>query len=85
MALPIRRGDETERAFWRRVLEEGDRKPEDLGHAQALMEAHGAIADTIERARHYGDMARDALAIFPASELKAAMLESVDFCIARVN
>ncbi|MDP4823740.1 MAG: polyprenyl synthetase family protein, partial [Aestuariivirgaceae bacterium] len=64
---------------------DGDRKPEDLAHAQQLMEAHGAIADTIERARHYGDMARDALAIFPASELKDALLESVDFCIARVT
>jgi octaprenyl-diphosphate synthase len=85
VVLSFRRGDETERDFWRRVLEAGDRKPEDLAHAQQLMEAHGAIADTIERARHYGDMARDALAIFPASELKAALLESVDFCVARVN
>lgn len=85
VVLSFRRGDETERGFWRRVLEDGKQEPEDLAHAQMLMERHGAIADTIERARHYGDMARDALAIFPASEWKDALTESVDFCIARVN
>jgi 3-hydroxybutyryl-CoA dehydrogenase len=30
-----------------------------------------------------GAMARDALALFPDGAMKAAMLETVDFCIAR--
>ena len=47
------------------------------------MERHGSLADTLERARHYGDMAKDALAIFADSEWKSALLEAVDFCIAR--
>jgi octaprenyl-diphosphate synthase len=47
------------------------------------MERHGAIADTIERAHHDGDFSRDALAIFPDGEWKAALLEAVDFCVAR--
>ena len=83
VVLSFRRGDEAERAFWKRTLEEGDKRPEDLAEAQRLMERHNAIADTIERARHYGDKARDALAIFPASEWKQALVEAVDFCIAR--
>lgn len=83
VVLSFRRGDESERAFWKRVLEEGKQEPQDLAQAQRLMEKHGAIADTIERARHYGGMARDALAIFPASDWKAALTDAVDFCIAR--
>ena len=47
------------------------------------MERHGALKDTIDRANHYGDIARDALAIFPDSAHKAALAEAVDFCVAR--
>jgi octaprenyl-diphosphate synthase len=37
----------------------------------------------MERARHYGAIARDALAIFPESDAKAALLEAVDFSVER--
>jgi octaprenyl-diphosphate synthase len=37
----------------------------------------------MERARHYGAIARDALAIFPDCELKSALLEAVDFSVER--
>jgi octaprenyl-diphosphate synthase len=49
------------------------------------MRSHRAIDDTIERARHFGDVARDALAPFPDSAHKAALLEAVDFCIGRAH
>ena len=41
--------------------------------------------DTVERARHFGDVARDALAPFPDTAHKAALLEAVDFCISRAH
>ena len=37
----------------------------------------------MERARHYGAIARDALAIFPDGEIKSAMLEAIEFSIER--
>ena len=49
------------------------------------MRKHKAIEDTLERARHYGSIARDALALFPESAMKKALLEAVDFCIARAH
>ena len=49
------------------------------------MRRHRAIEDTVERARHYGAMAKDALAIFPQSEMRTALDEAVDFCIARAH
>ena len=83
--LAFRRGDDEERVFWRRVLEdlEQDDTGTDLAHAQALMSRHGALDDTVKRARHYGDRARDALAIFPESPVKSALLDIVAFCIDR--
>lgn len=81
--LAFRRGSEEERTFWRRALEDLDQNDTDLEHAIALMERHGALTDTVDRARHYGAIARDALGIFGESPEKEALLELIDFCIER--
>jgi octaprenyl-diphosphate synthase len=81
--LAFRRGSTEERNFWKRTLEQGDQTSEDLVHAQKLMERHASLADTLDRARHYGQLSKDALAIYVDSEWKSALLEAVDFCIAR--
>ena len=85
VVLSFRRGSESERAFWRRTLEEGDATDADLEHAIGLMTKHRALEDTIQRARHYGAIATDALALFPASPMKQALEETVEFCICRSN
>ena len=83
VVLAFHRGTETERRFWRRSLETLDQKPGDLAHARALMEKHGALADTIARARHYGAIARDALGIFADGPEKAALIDLIDFAVRR--
>jgi len=85
VVLAFRRGSDEERAFWRRTLEELDQKDGDLDHAMALLDRHGALRDTVERAGHYGAIARDALGIFPDTEVKLAMLEAIDFSIDRIQ
>ncbi|MCX5497495.1 polyprenyl synthetase family protein [Kaistia dalseonensis] len=81
--LAYRRGSELERAFWQRALEKGEIVDGDLDRAIGYLRTHNAIEDTIERARQFGDLSRDALGIFPDSAYKAALLEVVDFCIER--
>ena len=83
--LAYGRGTDEERSFWRRTLEDGEQADADLARATALLHRHGALADTLERARHYGSIARDALAIFPGGPEKDAMLQAVDFCIDRAH
>jgi len=83
VVLAYRRGNEQERTFWRRVMEDGEQREEDLVQALELLERHGALADSFERARHYGAMARDALGLFPDGEAKRALLGVVDFCVER--
>ncbi len=83
VVLAYRRGDAGERRFWRRTLEEGEQRDGDLERAIALMRRHGALGDTIERARHYGSVARDALDVFPDGEERSVLREVVDFCIER--
>jgi len=83
VVLAFRRGDESERGFWRRCIEQVEQSEEDLSHAIALLERHGALRDTVARARHYGAIARDAMGIFPDGPEKRGLLDVVDFCIER--
>ncbi len=83
VVLAFRRGGDQERAFWRRTLEEQEQTAADLPRAIELMTKHGALEDTVERARHYGAIARDAMGIFAEGEEKQALIEAIDFCIDR--
>jgi octaprenyl-diphosphate synthase len=83
--LAFLRGGAVDREFWKRTMQKLEQRPQDLAQAQTLIERHHALADTLERARHYGAMARDALGLFGDAPLKAALLEAVDFAIDRAH
>ncbi len=83
VVLAFRRGNDGERAFWIKALERGEISDGDLDHAIGLMTKHRALEDTLSRAQHYGAMAVDALALFPASAMKTALEQVVAFCLAR--
>ena len=85
LLLSYRRGSEEERAFWKVSIEQGKNDDEALQKAIGLMIKHGSIADTVQRARHFGEIARDALAPLPQSPQKDALIDVIDFCISRVN
>ena len=77
------RGSVEDRAFWKAAMQGERASDDDLAHATRLIGSTGALTDTMERARHYGRRAIDALAPFPAGRAKAAMTEAVEFAVAR--
>lgn len=83
--LAFRRGNDEERTFWKRTLEDLDQNDDDLAHAISLMDKHDALTDSVARARHYGAIARDSLGIFKDSPEKKALIEIIDFCIQRAH
>ncbi len=87
MTLPVilayARGNEDDRAFWRSAMGGSRVSDEDLAQATALLRSTDALSDTIERARQYGRRAIDALARFPASKAKAALVAAAEFAVAR--
>ena len=87
MTLPVilayARGSEADRAFWRSAVTGERVADDDLAHAIRLLRSSEAIADTVERARQYARRAIDALARFPASKAKAALVEAAEFAVAR--
>ncbi|MDF2235167.1 polyprenyl synthetase family protein [Albimonas sp. CAU 1670] len=77
--------DEETRAFWKRVIEKRDQAEGDLERALELMSAAGALAGAESRARAYAAEAREALAAFPPSDLRAALEGVVEFVVSRLN
>ena len=85
VVLAFRRGDEEERAFWRRTLEQGEvrgRRPRDRPRDHApppRARGHGRA-----RARHYGAHGARRARPVPEQPDEAALLQVVDFCVSRV-
>ncbi|GAA5103345.1 polyprenyl synthetase family protein [Bartonella jaculi] len=83
--LAYARSNTVEKAFWKQALENGNNNDEAFAHARHLIEKYDSLADTIEQARIYGKRATDSLASMNESPAYNALIETVDFCIARVN
>jgi len=82
--LAFQAGDEEEKAFWRRCLEEGDQREGDLERALELLQRHGSLEAAKQKARNYGEKARRALELFPACPARRALEEAVSFTVERL-
>jgi octaprenyl-diphosphate synthase len=83
--LALRHGTDGEREFWRHALVTGESSDENLKQAISYMRRHKVIDTTLDRARTYGNIAREALVIFPDSPERKALCDVVDFCISRAH
>jgi octaprenyl-diphosphate synthase len=87
MTLPVilafARGSADDRSFWKDAIAGRRAADEDFAHAIALVRQTRAVEDTLARAREYGQRAIAALGIFPGSPAKDAMIEAVEFAVAR--
>ncbi|MCW6529384.1 MULTISPECIES: polyprenyl synthetase family protein [Sphingomonas] len=81
--LAYARGSATDRTFWKDAVEGRRDGDEDFAHAISLVRATRAVDDTLARARHYGQRAIDAIGPFASGKAKDAMVEAVEFAVAR--
>lgn len=81
--LAYARGSEADKSFWRDAMLGHRADDAALAHARTLLDATGAIADTLAHARHYGQRAIDALGRFGDGSARAALTEAVEFAVAR--
>ena len=81
--LAYARGSAEDQKFWRAAIEGHKISDQDLAHATRLLRETGAIDDTLNRARQYGQRAIDALGGIGGGLAKAALVEAVEFAIAR--
>jgi octaprenyl-diphosphate synthase len=78
-------GDEAERAFWRRAIEDGSQDHGDLERAVHLMSKRGAIDATLVRAHGFALAARGALAAFPDGPVRRILADVADFTVSRAR
>ena len=83
--LAVAAASPEERAFWVRVIEKGDQRPEDLAEAMVILSRHGALAAARDVAMHWAERARQALCNLKESDLKDALSELADFVVKRVS
>ncbi|MEJ0017259.1 MAG: polyprenyl synthetase family protein [Acetobacteraceae bacterium] len=76
-------GDAADRDFWHRTIEVSEQDGADLDRALNLMQRHGALHATIERARGFAAAAKAALAPFPDNALRRALLDVADYTVSR--
>ncbi|HWJ71404.1 MAG TPA: polyprenyl synthetase family protein [Sphingobium sp.] len=81
--LAYARGSDADRKFWKETMSGLHGENADLAHAQSLLASTGAIEDTLDRARLYGQRAIDAIGMFGKGAARAALTEAVEFAIAR--
>jgi octaprenyl-diphosphate synthase len=83
IVLAFNRGDAREQAFWRRTIEDLEQTEADLPHAMTLLEKHGCLRETLDRAERYVADAREAMSVFPDSPTKQALLATLESSLER--
>lgn len=81
--LAYARADGPARDFWQDAVLGRRSSDADFAEAVARIRDTRAIDDTLARARHYAQRAIDALGRFESGAAKAAMVEAVEFAVAR--
>ena len=83
--LAYRRGNNKERKFFEDIFNNRIRNNDLLKKAIKIINHYGTIEDTLSKAYQHGRVAKDALAIFPNTEFKDALMKLVDFSIIRTH
>ena len=79
------RSNKKEKEFWKRTIIELDQKEDDFYEAFLIMTKYKCITDTIERAKHFANVAIDSLGIFNENEYKSALMNLIHSSLNRLS
>lgn len=82
--LAVQKASPEERVFWKRTIEKGEQRADDLSEAMRIIAKHGALDETKQNALLWAEKARKALSPLPASEFKSVLSDIADFVVSRV-
>ena len=90
ITLPVviarrRAGSADDRAFWDRALKPDQQRDEDLARAIHLIRTTGAAEATLQEARDYVSLAKQALSALPEGPFRDVLSDLADFTVERVN
>lgn len=82
--LAYARGDEADRAFWRRCIEEGEVSDADIPEAARRVNDTGALDECRRRARDFANRAVENIHKAPAGEMRDVLADVVHFTVSRL-
>jgi len=83
--LAYARGDEADRAFWRRCIEESKVAEEDIPAAVRRVHDTGALEECRQRALRFAETAVEHLGEAPAGEMRDVLTDVVHFTVSRLT
>ncbi len=81
--IAYKKSDADEKKFWKRVIEDGNQKEEDLENALKIIRKYDVIKDTLKEATIFANKATEALNIFPESELHTILKNIANYTVNR--
>jgi octaprenyl-diphosphate synthase len=83
--LAYLRSNSVEKEFWNKTIVKLDQNEGDLTKAILIINKYDCINDTIERARHFANVAIDSLGAFSESEYKLSLIKLIKSSLNRFN
>ena len=83
--LAYLRSNNKEKEFWHRTIVELDQSKDDLTKAIVIIKKYNCIENTIDRARHFVNVAIDSLGAFENNEYKKSLMNLIAASLTRFN
>ena len=83
--LAYLRSNDYEKEFWKKTIKHLDQNKDDFSKAIEIINKYKCIEDTLDRAKHFANIAKDSLGIFDDSEYKEIFINLVKSGLTRLN
>ena len=83
--LAYLRSNKTEKEFWKKTIVHLKQEKDDFRHAINIIKKYDCIADTIDRARHFANVAIDSLGSFKDNNYKIGLINLIQSSLNRLN
>jgi len=83
--LAYLRSNIEEKKYWKRTMQDLNQQKNDFEKAVKIINKYNCIEDTVERANHFANIAKDSLGIFDNTNFKKALINLTDSSLTRIN
>ena len=83
--LAYLRSNKAEKDFWKKTIVHLKQEKDDFHHAINIIKKYDCIADTIDRARHFANVAIDSLGSFKDNNYKIGLINLIQSSLNRLN
>jgi octaprenyl-diphosphate synthase len=83
--LAYTRSNDQEKKFWKKTIINLEQNKDDLDQAISILKKYDCIKDTIERARHFANLATDSLETFKENKYKISLINLIHSSLNRIN